>query len=251
MSNCGLRNALREFHGGVVPNTHMRGSKQIDFVLTTGGLTDSIEAIRLLDCSVLNSDHPALFIDLCIEEIFGPSPEKLAQSQYRNLKLDDPRISEEYRKILHNQFECHNIHRRVKEISVQGKDDEWSMQDEAAYELLNKDITEAMLRAERMCAFRKQHATPWTASISKATHTIRYWDARLARKGVHDNQYAILNYYLVPIGYVPGNPYIIWISIVLNSKDMDYSLVYIDIYTSFFVPFTATAVCALLSYYIQ
>jgi hypothetical protein len=48
----------------------------------------------------------------------------------------------------------------------------------------------------------------------------------------------------VPIGYVPGNPYIIWISIALNSKDMDYSLVYIDIYTSFFVPFTATAVCA-------
>jgi hypothetical protein len=39
MGNCGLRNALREFHGGVVPNTHMRGLKQIDFVLTTGGLT--------------------------------------------------------------------------------------------------------------------------------------------------------------------------------------------------------------------
>jgi hypothetical protein len=49
---------------------------------------------------------------------------------------------------------------------------------------------------------------------------------------------------LVPIGYFPGNPYIIWISIALNSKDMDYSLLYIDIYTSFFVPFTATAVCA-------
>jgi hypothetical protein len=95
MGNCGLRNALREFHGGVVPNTHMRGSKQIDFVLTTGGLTDSIEAIGLLDCSVLNSDHRALFIDLCIEDIFGPSPEKLAQPQYRNLKLDDPQISEE------------------------------------------------------------------------------------------------------------------------------------------------------------
>jgi hypothetical protein len=27
MGKCGLRNALREFHGGVVPNTHMRGSK--------------------------------------------------------------------------------------------------------------------------------------------------------------------------------------------------------------------------------
>jgi hypothetical protein len=49
---------------------------------------------------------------------------------------------------------------------------------------------------------------------------------------------------LVPTGYVPGNPYIIWISIALNSKDMDYSLVYMYIYTSFFVSFTATAVCA-------
>jgi hypothetical protein len=57
---------MRDLHGGVVPNTHMRGSKHIDFVLTTGGLTDSIEAIDLLDCSVLNSDHRDLFIDLCI-----------------------------------------------------------------------------------------------------------------------------------------------------------------------------------------
>jgi hypothetical protein len=117
MGNCGLRNArnvLREFHGGVLPNTHMRGSKQIDFVLTTDGLTDSITAISLLYCSVLNSDHRALFVDLCTEEIFGPSPEKLAQPQYRNLKLDDPRILEEYRKILHKPFECHNIYHRLK-----------------------------------------------------------------------------------------------------------------------------------------
>jgi hypothetical protein len=132
--------------GGGVPNTHMRGSKQIDLVLTTGGLTDSIEAIDLLDCSVLNSNHRVLFIYLCIEEIFGPSPEKLAQPQYHNLKLDDPRILEEYRKILHKQFECHNIYRRVKEISVKVKHDEWSLQDEADYELLGREITEANTR---------------------------------------------------------------------------------------------------------
>jgi hypothetical protein len=114
MGICGLRNALREFHGGVVHNTQMGGSKQIDLVLTTGGLTDSIESIGLLDCSVLNIDHRALFIDLCIEEIFGPSPEKLSQPQYRNLKLDDSIISEEYRKILNKQFECHTIYRWVK-----------------------------------------------------------------------------------------------------------------------------------------
>jgi hypothetical protein len=53
-----------------------------------------------------------------------------------------------------------------------------------------------MLHAECMCAFRKQHVTPLTESISKATHTIRYWDARLARKGVRDIHDVVLNYYL-------------------------------------------------------
>jgi hypothetical protein len=81
-------------------------------------------------------------------------------------------------------------------MSVKSNDDEWSLQDEAAYEMLDKEITEAMLHAERMCAFQKQHVTHWTASMSKATHTIRYWDVRLAIKGVRDNQDVILNYYL-------------------------------------------------------
>jgi hypothetical protein len=84
---------------------------------------------------------------LCIEEIFVPIPEKLAQPQYCNLKLDDPINSEEYRKILHTQFECHNIYRWVKEISVKGNHYEWSLQDEVAYELLDREITEAMLQA--------------------------------------------------------------------------------------------------------
>jgi hypothetical protein len=61
---------------------------------------------------------------------------------------------------------------------------------------LDKEITEVMLHAERMCAFWKQYAIPWTASISKATHSTRYWDTRLARKGVCNNQDKILNYYL-------------------------------------------------------
>jgi hypothetical protein len=51
MGNCGLRNALREFHGGFVPNTPMRSLKRIDLMLTTGGLTYIIEAIGLLDLS--------------------------------------------------------------------------------------------------------------------------------------------------------------------------------------------------------
>jgi hypothetical protein len=58
-----------------------------------------------------------------------------------------------------------------------------NLEDEADYEVLDWEITEAMLHASLMCAFWKQHASPWTETSSKVAHSIRYWDARLAQKG--------------------------------------------------------------------
>jgi hypothetical protein len=108
---------------GFVPNTHTRGSVQIYFPLITAGLDEHILDIGFLGRSVLQSDHSGMFVDLRIEGIFGQHPEKLARHQFRNIKLDDPRISDKYRKILHKQFEHHNVYSRVKKISVRGKDE--------------------------------------------------------------------------------------------------------------------------------
>jgi hypothetical protein len=51
--------------------------------------------------------------------------------------------------------------------------------DETIYEKLDADISEAMKHAEWMCNIHKAHATPWAKSLGQATHTIRYWDARI------------------------------------------------------------------------
>jgi hypothetical protein len=171
-------------HEGVVTNTHARGSTQIDFPLITSGLDDHVTDVGLKDRSILQSDHSGMFVDLRIEGIFGQNPDKLAPHQFLNLKLDDPRISDKYRKILHKKFENHNVYRRVKEISVRGKDEMWNLMDETIYEKLDADISEAMKHAERMCNLHKTHATPWAKSLGQATHTIRYWDARISRRGI-------------------------------------------------------------------
>jgi hypothetical protein len=147
MANCGLTNALMDVHSEQVPNTHGRGSKKIDFALVTDGIRPCIKAIGLLDESILKSDHRAIFLDLDLLLLFGTSLERLERPQFRNLKLDDPRISDSYRKLLHNQFECHNIYERVRKISERGKSDDWSNEDERRYEVLDRDITAAMLRA--------------------------------------------------------------------------------------------------------
>jgi hypothetical protein len=57
MANFGLTNALTDIHSEQVPNTHVRGSKQIDFALVTGGIRPCIKAVGLLDESILKSDH--------------------------------------------------------------------------------------------------------------------------------------------------------------------------------------------------
>jgi hypothetical protein len=90
------------------------------------------------------------------------------------LKLDDPHISYIYRQLLHKEFERNNIYDRVQNNSERGKADDWSNEDERFYEILDRDITAAMLRAAENCTIRKQKDTSWAPSLSKVTHAIRY-----------------------------------------------------------------------------
>jgi hypothetical protein len=196
MANYGLTNALTDIHSEQVPNTQLRGSKQIDFALVTGGMRPCIKAVGLLDESILKSDHRAILLDLDLSLLFGLSLEQLERPQFRNLKLDDPRISDSYRKLLHKQFECHNIYNRDQNISKRGKADYWSNEDERCYEVLDHDITAAMLRAAEKCTIRKQHDTPWAPSLNMATHAIRYWARLIAKNSIRHIDDSVLDNFL-------------------------------------------------------
>jgi hypothetical protein len=54
-----------------------------------------------------------------------------------------------------------------------------------------------MKHSERMCNIRKSRATPRTKSLGQATHSIRYWDARIIHLGIRNNDDAVLKYYLL------------------------------------------------------
>jgi hypothetical protein len=177
-----------------ISNTHVRGSKHIYFALVTYGIRPCIKAIGLLDELILKSDHRAIFIDLYLLLLFGVAPERVERPQFRNLKLDDPRISDSYRKLLHKQFECHNIYELVKKIYERGKTDVWSIDDEHTSKTLNRDITAAMLRAAEKCSIQKQHDTPWAPSLSKATHAIWYWTTLISKNGILYAEDCVLEY---------------------------------------------------------
>jgi hypothetical protein len=79
--NCGMINILSECHaeyGAEIPNTYLRGSKQIDFVLTNAGISLFIQSFGLLYFDVIfRADHRTLFIDIDMEGFFGSATETL------------------------------------------------------------------------------------------------------------------------------------------------------------------------------
>jgi hypothetical protein len=199
IQNCGLSNILSERHaesGAETPNTHLRGSKKIDFVLTTPGIALFIKSIGLLDFDVIfRTDHRTFFINIDMEGFFGSARETLPAQRLRQLQLEDTRVATEYRKVLHQQFINHSVFRRIKEQSESSKSGELNMVQESKYEAPDRDITQAMLHAESVCLLKHKHNTPWSPAIGRATSSIRYWDPRIKQGGIREKNDTLLEYY--------------------------------------------------------
>jgi hypothetical protein len=197
--NCGLSNILSERHaesGADIPNTHLRGSKQIDFVLTTAGIAPFIQALGLIDFDVIfQTDHRTFFIDIDMAGFFGSATETLPAQRLRQLQLEDPGVATEYRKVLHQQFIHHSVFRRIMEQSESIKSGEWNIAQEFKYEALDRDITRAIPHAESVCLLKHKHNTPWSPAIGRPTSSIRYWDLHIKRGGIRDKNDTLLDYY--------------------------------------------------------
>jgi hypothetical protein len=196
--NCGLSNILSECHTESrtdIPNTHLRGSTQIDFVLTTAGIAHFIQSIGLLDFDVIfRTDQQTLFIDIDMDVFFGSVTETFPAQRLRQLQLEDPRVATEYRKVLHQQFIHQSVFHQIKEQSDSSRSVEWNTAQESKYEALDRD-TRAMLYAESVCLHKHKNNTPWSPAIGRVTRSIIYWDLHIKRGGIRDKHDVLLEYY--------------------------------------------------------
>jgi hypothetical protein len=136
-----------------------------------------------------------MYADLNTNPLIGNARDHLQRPQFRKLKLDDRRLSDAYRKILHQQFVQHKVYSRVKSLSEAPKD-VWDLSRDHKYEGVEYDVSAAMKHAEKACSLRKQHLAPWAKSIGSGTNAIRYWDVILQRNGERRPNDGVLNYYL-------------------------------------------------------
>jgi hypothetical protein len=100
------------------------------------------------------------FMDLDVESYFGYETDTMPAKQLRQLQLDDPRITDEYRQQLHTHFTNHSVYRRVKKIIARGKSEEWSIVNEEEYEKIDLHTTRSMLSAVKKCGSRSNTRLP-------------------------------------------------------------------------------------------
>jgi hypothetical protein len=130
-----------------------------------------------------------------MDGFFGSATETLPAQRLRQLQLEDPRVTTEYRKVLHQKFIHHSVFRIIKEQSESSKAGEWNMAQESKYEALDRDITQAMLHAESVWLLKHKHNTPCSPTIGRATSSIRYWDLCIKRGRIRDKTDTLLDYY--------------------------------------------------------
>jgi hypothetical protein len=137
--------------------------KLMDIKTNGAGISHFILAIGLLDFNaVFNSDHITFFFDIDAAGFFGTLVEALAEQCFRKLQLEDPRIGQAYRKVLHNKSTHHNVYKMIKSLYPRSESLEWSLLDECKYEGLNSDVNIAMHHTYSQCLLHQKHTEPWS-----------------------------------------------------------------------------------------
>jgi hypothetical protein len=91
-------------------------------------MLEHIVSIGMLNFDALFDIHrQTFFIDLDIESFFGAELDNMPAPRFRQLQLDDPRITEGYIKFLHKLLTTHYIYKRAKNIPTRGKKEDWTM----------------------------------------------------------------------------------------------------------------------------
>ena len=172
MNSADLYDLMCAKHGLTSPNTFVRGTKTIDFILGTKGVLDAIEycGIRQFNADII-SDHRALWIDLNITKLLHKKLSPLYTRQPQ-MTSKNKRWSQYARKhtsaILRNLHVQSNIRSLYEKLATNAPRTELI----AMLEQIDTDIQSAMLKG---VSPTKQHSAWWSPQLHHAFLMKQYW----------------------------------------------------------------------------
>ena len=184
-------------HHGAVPHdfsTYNRGRRQVDYAFATPGILPYVTQSGIL--AFTEYDHRQLFVDVTLKAYFDSAPVH-NPAVSRGISASNPVQCEQYVAFLDKLFDELNIEHRIQNIPDDVTAKNYLQQ-------LDRDITKAMLQAERECT--KFPSTPWSPALMRYKKTVKYWKMWVSELKTH-NDLSQQRQYLCDTWHVtPGTP---------------------------------------------
>ncbi len=171
MHSCHLVDPLaRQHHTRHFPASHIRGSERIDFFPVSQGISQSVIWSGCYSFySVFHSDHRAYLLDLSKELLIFNIAHTVAPPFFRGLILQDPRVVNNYKSILHDQLQVHKVREKLDSLWQTMKNNSGTPDHTIQYQKLDRTITEAMLHAEKQLSTAHKSKYQWSPPPKKST----------------------------------------------------------------------------------
>ena len=173
----GLTDVLRSFYDAPPQSTTTTPGRAIDWIgawrvpiLRAGSFAENFPAI---------SDHLGFYIDIDIAGLMNGAYDLLKLPKLRKLTLKNIPARTAYELFILQQWQEHCIAERAKELYDKAFRNQFSPADMISLNLLDKQITEILLGAEKRCSTKVIEREKWSPRLKSGGRNILYWRARL------------------------------------------------------------------------
>jgi len=129
--------------------------------------------------SIFDSDHHPYYNDTNSKLLFSDSAHDIAPKFHRLLWLQDPKITEKYRSLVHEQFQLHKVYDKLNDLKSHADNATWQQSHTEQYQVLDNVITDAMLYAEKQIGKQYSATFDWSPKLKEAVQVQRYWYLKL------------------------------------------------------------------------
>jgi hypothetical protein len=97
------------------------------YIFVSAGILSCIQRTGIFPYnSIFMSDHRPCYIDIDSSQIFFENTPEIAPHQYRGLRLQDPRLRDQYKNTFLSQLLYHNIPDKVDNLLGEAQNNRWS-----------------------------------------------------------------------------------------------------------------------------
>jgi hypothetical protein len=182
LSNAKLTDLVRHRHPEAQePNTHIRGSKRIDFIFGSAKVLENCSNAGILPFGMgYHSDHRAIFATIQIDKVLMANVSTVDSITARKLQQATPRERETFILKAYEILENQNIFQKMNSLNAETT---WSEDNRKTYETCDELITQSMIIAEGHT--RRLKVTPWSPKFAIVVAKKSFWKIALSLKINH------------------------------------------------------------------